>query len=54
MYGAEVCVFEEVDEESFGGFLESLDGLRLPEEGFADGGEGLGDFADLFGEEENV
>ena len=45
--GAEVRVFEQVDEEGFGGFLEGLDGLGLPEEGFADGGERLGDFADL-------
>ena len=48
MNGAEVRIFEQVDEEGFGGFLEGLDGLGLPEEGFADGGEGLGDFADLF------
>lgn len=30
--GAQVDVFEEVDEEGLGGFLQGLDGLRLPPE----------------------
>lgn len=48
MYGAEIGIFEQVHHERFGGFLQRLDGLGLPTEGLAAGGdEGQGDFADL-------
>ena len=38
-------------EEGFDAFLDGLDGLRLPAEGFAaNRDEGEGDFSDLLGE----
>lgn len=48
MYRAEVRILEEVDEESLGGLLQSLDGMRLPAQLGADvGGEEIErDFAD--------
>lgn len=30
MYSTQICVFKEMDQESFRGFLEGHDGLRLP------------------------
>jgi hypothetical protein len=47
MDGAQIGVVEEVDEESFGGLLERLDGLALPSGGACLGGDGLRNFADL-------
>jgi hypothetical protein len=34
MQGAKICVFEEMDKESFGGLLQRLNGLRLPSMAF--------------------
>lgn len=52
MDGAEIGVFEEVDQECFGAFLEGLNGLGLPAHGFtADGDETKGYFSNLKGKE---
>ena len=47
MDGAEVGVVEEVDEESFSGFLEGDNGLTLPSVGAVFGCDCLRDLADL-------
>lgn len=50
MYGAQIGIFEEMDHEGLCGFLEGLDGLRLPAQTLVvDGEEGDADFADLGG-----
>ncbi len=50
MDGAQVRVFEEVDQEGLGGFLERLDRLALPAQGVAvHGDEFEGGFAHLGG-----
>lgn len=47
--GAEVGVLEQVHHEGLAGFLQRLDGLRLPAEGLAaNGHKGKGDFTDLW------
>ena len=45
---AEVCIVEEIDEESFGGFLECHDGLTLPSVGAVFCCNSLGDFTHLY------
>lgn len=50
MNSAEIRVLEQMHHERLGGFLERLDGLRLPAHGLAVGRhEGEGDFSDLKG-----
>ncbi len=50
MNSAEIRVLEQMHHKRLGGFLERLDGLRLPAHGLAVGRhEGEGDFSDLRG-----
>jgi hypothetical protein len=45
--GAEICIVEKIDKESFGGFLQGHDGLALPSAGAVFGCDCLRDLSDL-------
>jgi hypothetical protein len=47
VYGAEVGIFEQVDEESFRRLLQRLDGLRLPPHTISRWPQRQGDLANL-------